>query len=98
MSLFRGTCFKTFNIIWIDRAAIAFGLIQKHYILRIFDSIQIDGIDGQTDSFLVRNIIVIHCTKNRFNRSLFDSFPGNNIGRLGPWCIYMYRYVSRNVM
>jgi len=88
MSLFRGklTCFKTFNIISIDRAAIVFGLIQKHYILQIFDSIQVDGIDGQTDSFLVRNILVISCTKNRFNRSLFDGFPGNNIGRLGPWC------------
>jgi len=66
----------TFNIISIDRAAISFGLIQKHYILQIFDSIQVDGIDGQTNSFLV-----ISCTKNRFNRFLFDSFPGNNVGR-----------------
>jgi len=68
--LFWGTCFNTINIIRIDR--VAFGLIQKHYTLYIFDSIQVDGIDGQTDSVLLRNILLIRCrpTKNRFNRSL----------------------------
>ena len=65
----------TVNMIWIDRVAFGLGLLQKHYVLQTFDCIQVDGIDGQTDSFLVQNILVIRCTKNRFHRPLFDSFP-----------------------